>query len=196
MAYRIITISRQYGAGGRDVSRAVSDLLNIHLYDHDLSARIAEETGLPLDYVESKGEYAAGRSFSSFIDRRNGSGRSPQDEIWDSEQRLIRELAAQGDPCLFLGRSADYILRDESDCLHVFLYADPSIRARRAAAERGLQVPDPVKYIMDRDKRRSMHCEFYTGRIWGLPENYQLMLNTGKLGTAACAALIAAAYRA
>ena len=193
MAFQMITISRQFGAGGRDIGRALAERLSIRLYDKELASMIAERTELPLAYVESNGEYAAGRGFASFIAQRNGNGRSAQDEIWDAEVSIIKELAAKGKPCIFIGRSADYILRNEPDCLHVFIYADAKYRAEKAVS-RGLREADPVKYIMERDKRRSIHCEFYTGRVWGRPENYHLMLDSGKLSEAFCTELITRAF--
>lgn len=128
---KIITISRQFGSGGRTVGKELAAKLGIPCYDAELIEKIAEESGFTPEYVKERGEYAAGSSWltTAFGDR-DRNGHSFQDDLWVIQYKIIRQLAEQG-PCVIVGRCADYILRDRPDCLRVFIHSDLNSRAKR-----------------------------------------------------------------
>lgn len=194
MSYSIITISRQFGAGGRPIAAALAKTLGVPVHDSDIPVLTAEKCGLPKDYVERKSELASGHFFASFLSKRDMNGHSDQDDVWNAQAEVIWELAGKG-PCIFVGKSADYILKDRQDVLSVFLCASKEYRAERLRGSEYLEAGgDPVKYIRERDKKRAMHCEFYTGRKWDDPRNYHMVLDVSRLGETSCVELIAKAY--
>lgn len=194
MSNRIVTISRQFGSGGRTVGRRLAEKLGIPCYDHELIEKIAEESGFAHDYIAERGEYTlhGGWLASAFSDR-DRSGRSSQDYLWTVQQKVILELAEKG-PCVIVGRCADYILRDKADCLNVFIHADMDKRAKRIVEQYG-QGPDaPEKRLRDKDKRRAAYYQIYTDTSWGAAENYHITLNSGALGIDKCVEILAELY--
>ena len=121
MENRIITISREYGSGGREIGRKLAEKLGIHCYDAELIQRIVEKSGYPADFVKEKGEDAVGGGISMLlVDRRLGP--THQDTLWKVQSQVISELADK-ESCVIVGRCADYILQARSDCLTVFIHA-------------------------------------------------------------------------
>ena len=180
--YNIITISRQFGSGGRTIGREVAQRLGIPCYDKELIERTAHLTGFSEGYVAETAEDAPRTSgFSySFLGRSSG-GVSNADRIWFAEKQVILDLAQQG-PCVIVGRCADYLLRDREDCLHVFVYADRAFRARRIVEQYGETAVEPWKRLAEKDKKRRLNYQYYTERKWGATENYHLCMNSGRLG--------------
>lgn len=119
--YRVITISREFGSGGRTIGREVARQLGIKCYDSELIEKIAEESGLARDYIADKGEYAAHSNWfaNAFAASRSYSGMSTQDYLWTVQRKIILDLAEK-ESCVIVGRCADYILQDRNDCLRVF----------------------------------------------------------------------------
>lgn len=128
--YRVITISREFGSGGRTIGREVARQLGIKCYDSELIEKIAEESGLARDYIADKGEYAAHSNWfaNAFAASRSYSGMSTQDYLWTVQRKIILDLAEK-ESCVIVGRCADYILQDRNDCLRVFIHADMQKRA-------------------------------------------------------------------
>jgi len=194
MADTIITISREYGAGGRPVGRLVADKLGIPFYDRHLVDQVAEESGFAPKYIEDHGEHAPGKSIFSYAFAPQGvpgvmNGMSSSDYLWNVQCNVILKLADQG-PCVIVGRNADYILKDRKNVMHVFLHADPEFRAQRILTEYFPEEKDPESLCRERDKRRSLNYQHYTGGIWGMSQNYDLSLSTSALGFELCAQLI------
>ena len=182
MSKQIITVSREFGSGGRTVGKRVAELLGVPYYDKELVKQVATETGLDEGYVEQKGEDAPGSSwlacaFSARGGQVGPNGLSVDDFLWAVQHRVIRELAEKG-PCVFVGRCADYVLRERQDCLHVFIHADPEVRADRI-----------VRLYGESEKRRTYY-KYYTGQEWGMSQNYHLCLDSGALGLDTCVDLI------
>ena len=121
MENRVITISREYGSGGRMVGRKLAEKLGIHCYDADLIQRIVDKSGYSADYVKEEGESAAGGVFSTFLADRT-RGMTTQDNLWNVQCQVIAELADK-ESCVIVGRCADYILRARADLLTVFIHA-------------------------------------------------------------------------
>ena len=189
---RVITISREFGSGGRTIGRKVAEKLGIPCYDAEIIEKIAEESGYSGDYIRSEGEGASDRWLSNLFSNR-AMGPTNQDTIWVIQSRIIRELAEKG-PCVIVGRCADYVLRGQADLLNVFIHADPQKRAERIVREYGERDASPLERIREKDRRRAAYHRFYTDLKWGHAQNYHLCLDSGVLGIDKCAELIASLY--
>ena len=194
MKKNIITISRQFGSGGRTVGRLVAEKLGIPFYDKELVDHIALESGFAPKFVEEHGEHSPGRSILSYAFAPQGvpgimNGLSTADFLWNIQCGAILQLAEKG-PCVIVGRNADYILKDRKDCFHAFIYADKEFRAERIVRLYGESDKSPLARLQDKDKRRSVNYQHYTGRDWGASENYDICLNTGTIGVEAAAEII------
>lgn len=194
MKNRIITISREFGSGGRTVGREVAEKLGIPCYDHELIEKIAAESGFTKEYIAERGEYAAHGSWlaSAFSDR-DYNGHSNQDDLWKVQRKVILELAEKG-PCVIVGRCADYILKEKQDCLSVFIHSDLEKRAERIVKQYGERSDTPQKRLKDKDKRRAAYYQFYTEQKWGAVQNYDITLNSGSLGIEKCVEILASLY--
>lgn len=187
MTYNIITISREFGSGGRTVGRIVAQTLGIPCYDQELIEKMAEESGFTPAYVREHSEYAAHTGgFLNALAGRDFNGLSAQDHLWIVQRNVILELA-RSQPCVIVGRCADFILQDRADCLRAFIHADPDKRAARIVRTYGERDDEPKKRLRDKDKRRAAYYQFYTDRPWGRAQNYHICLDSGVLGLNACA---------
>ena len=194
MEKKIITISRQFGSGGRTIGREVADKLGIPFYDKELVDQIAMESGFAPQFVEEHGEHSPGRSLLSYAFAPQGvpgimNGLSTADFLWNIQCSVILQLAEQG-PCVIVGRNADYILKDREDVLHVFIHADEESRADRIVRLYGESEKSPKARLNEKDKRRRVNYQHYTGRTWGAAENYDVCFNSGVLGVEYCAQVI------
>ena len=196
MKKNIITISRQFGSGGRTVGRLVAEKLGIPFYDKELVEQIALESGFAPKFVEEHGEHSPGRSLLSYAFAPQGvpgvmNGLSTADFLWNIQCSAILQLAEKG-PCVIVGRNADYILKDREDCLHAFIHADMEYRADRIVRLYGDSEKSPQARLQEKDKRRKVNYQHYTGRTWGAAENYDISLNTSTIGVEAAADIIVA----
>jgi cytidylate kinase len=194
METKIITISREFGSGGRSIGREVAKRLGIPFYDKELVEQIALESGFAPTFVEEHGEHAPTRSRLAYVFSNQGvpgvmNGMSTADFLWSIQCNVILQLAEQG-PCVIVGRNADYILKDRKDVLDVFIHADMDYRADRIVRLYGESEKKPEVRLNEKDKRRMINYEHYTGRIWGQAKNYELCLNSGVLGIDCCVDLI------
>lgn len=188
MRNRIITISREFGSGGRTIGKMVAEKLGIPCYDAELIEKIAQESGYARAYIQKEEEGAAEGWLSNvFADRSMGP--TNQDRIWESQRKVILQLAEES-PCVIVGRCANYVLQNKADCLNVFIHASLEKRAERIVREYGEQDDSPEKRIKEKDKRRAAYHRFYTDMKWGNARNYHLCLNSGELGMETCVALI------
>lgn len=188
MKNRVITISREFGSGGRTIGKKVAEKLGIPCYDSEIIQKITEETGYAPEYVKEAGEYASGSFLSSAFSNR-AFGPTNEDILWNHQYRVITELAEKG-PCVIVGRCADYILRDKADCLKVFIHADMAFRAKRIVEVYGEREQSPEERLRDKDKRRAAYHRFYTNMKWGHAQNYHLTLDSGVLGIDKCVEII------
>ena len=191
MKNRVITISREFGSGGRTIGKKVAEQLGIPCYDSELIQKIAEESGFDAKFVQEAGEYAPGGFLSNLSSRTFGP--TNEEYLWKIQYQIISRLAGQG-PCVIVGRCADYILRDKADCLRVFIHADAQFRARRIVQEYGERAESPEQRLRDKDKRRAAYHRFYTNMKWGHAQNYDLTLNSGTLGIDKCVEIIRDLY--
>ena len=190
MKNRIITISREFGSGGRTIGKMVAEKLGIPCYDAEIIQKMADETGFAPEYVKEAGEYSPGSFLSAAFSNRM-FGPTNEDILWQHQYRVITELAEKG-PCVIVGRCADYILEDKADCLKVFIHADMNFRAKRIVEVYGEREESPEERI--KDKRRAAYHRFYTNMKWGYAQNYDLTLNSGVLGIDNCVDIITSLF--
>ena len=151
-------------------------------YDKELIEKVAEETGYAREFVEEESEYAPSANDLVYMFLGRGfDGLSNADRIWIEQRKIIEKLANDG-PCVIVGRCADYILRDRSDCLHVFVYADKAFRAERIVKQYGETGVEPGKRLQEKDKKRKLNYKYFTDREWGKRENYHLSIDSGFFG--------------
>ena len=194
MEKKIITISREFGSGGRTIGHLVAEKLGIPFYDKELVDQIALESGFAPQFVEEHGEHSPGRSLLSYAFSPQGmpgimNGLSTADFLWNIQCSVILQLAEQG-PCVIVGRNADYILKDRPDALHVYVFADTPYRAERIVRLYGDSEKKPEARLAEKDKRRRVNYQHYTGRTWGLAQNYDICLDTGVLGIDQCTDIV------
>ena len=187
MSIPVITISREYGSGGRAIGEKLAKELGIPFYNKELILMAAKESGLSEEYIK-KAEQQKSTSFLYGL--YMGAQQLPMnDQIFLIQSKIIREIAEKG-PCVIVGRCADYILQDKADCLRVFIHADMKFRARRIVEEYGEREASPEQRLREKDKRRAAYHRFYTDMKWGHAQNYDLTLNSGTLGIDRCADII------
>lgn len=193
MKTRVITISREFGSGGRTVGKQTAKLLGIPCYDQEVIEKVAAESGFAKEYIKERGEYTPyGGWFAQALTGRSARGTSPQDDLWVIQRKVILELAEK--PCVIVGRCADYILRDEADLLKAFIYADMEKRAERIVRLYGETEDAPIKRLKDKDKRRAAYYNFYTDTQWGSVHSYHISLDSGALGIDKCSEILAGLY--
>ena len=188
MEKRIITISREFGSGGRTIGKQTAQKLDIPCYDAEIIQAMVQETGFAPDYVKEAGEYAPGSFLSSAFSNRM-FGPTNEDLLWKLQYRIIRELAEK-EPCVIVGRCADFILQDRTDCLKVFVHADMKFRADRIVRVYGEREKSPEARLKEKDKRRAAYYRFYTDMKWGDAANYHIALDSGVIGIEKCAKVI------
>ena len=193
----VITIGRQCGSGGHTIGKTVAERLGIPFYDKKLVQIVAERSGLSAETVRREGEYSSSgslftstsaRGYSAYNASQKGSMALP-DQINAYQTELIRELAEKGS-CVIVGRCADHILQGRKDCLHVFITGILSDRASRVVAEHGIAASAAEAHVRERDKKRSGYYKHITDQVWGMAANYDLCLNSSKLGIDRCVELI------
>ena len=194
MEKKIITISREFGSGGRTIGRQLAEKLGIPFYDEELVDQVALESGFAPKFIEEHSEHSPGKSFLSYVFAPQGvpgvmNGLSTADFLWNIQCSVILQLAEQG-PCVIVGRNADYILKDRPDALHAFVFADVAYRAERIVRRYGESDKSPEQRLNEKDKRRRVNYQHYTGRTWGQSQNYDISLDTGVLGIEQCVDII------
>ena len=190
MVKRIITISREFGSGGRFIGEEVAKKLGIAYYDKNIISQIAEKSGLSPDYIQESAELSPKKGlFAYALAGRDITGRSVEDMVYETQRKVILELARK-EPCVIIGRNADYILKDRDDALNVFIHGDMLEKIQRISQLYRVTEQEAVKMMADTDKRRMTNYNFYTDQKWGKASNYTLCLNSSQLGYDRCEALI------
>ncbi|MDO5021519.1 MAG: cytidylate kinase-like family protein [Lachnospiraceae bacterium] len=192
MNNRIITISREFGSGGRTIGKKTAEKLGLPCYDAELIHELSEKSGFAEEYIKEAGEYTPGNYLSSLFVNRS-FGQTNEDILWNLQCRIISELV-QKEPCVIVGRCADYILREQADCLKVFIHADTDFRAERIVKVYGEREQSPEQRLQDKDKRRASYYRFYTNMKWGQAQNYHLSLDSGEFGIDRCVEIISSLY--
>ena len=190
MAKRIITISREFGSGGRFIGEEVAKKLGIAYYDKNIIGQIAEKSGLSPEYIQENAELSPKKGlFAYAFSGRDITGKSVEDMVYESQRNIILELAEK-EPCVIIGRNADYILKDRDDVLNVFIHGDMLEKIKRITGLYNVKEKEAVKMMADTDKRRRTNYNFYTDQNWGKASNYTLCLNSSQLGYDRCEMII------
>ena len=190
MVKRIITISREFGSGGRFIGEEVAKKLGIAYYDKNVINEIAEKSGLSPEYIQENAELSPIKGmFAYALAGRDITGRSVEDMVHEAQRKVILELAKKG-PCVIIGRNADYILKDRDDVLNVFIHGNMPEKTQRIIRLYNVDEKKAVKMMADTDKRRMTNYNFYTEHKWGKASNYTLCLNSSQLGYDRCEKII------
>ena len=190
MAVKIITISREFGSGGRFIGEEVAKKLGMKYYDKDIIGQIAEQSGFSPDYIREHAELSPKKGlFAYAFAGRDSTGKSMEDLVYEAQRKVILEIAEK-ERCVIIGRNADFILRKRADVLNVFIHGDLPEKTERICRLYNVKEAEAVKMMADIDKRRMTNYNFYTDQKWGMAGNYTLLLNSSQLGYDKCQKLI------
>ena len=195
MSAKIITISRQFGSGGRTIAKALAQKLGYEYYDKEIIEDVAEKTGFSKEIIAKRGEEAPGKSIFSYGFEAQATpgimnGMTMNDYIWTVQRKGIKDTADSGKPCVIVGRSADYILKDYDDVLNVYICADLEFRKERIVKLYGENDKKPEKRLEEKDKKRAANHKHFTDLEWGYAPNYDICLNSSALGIDKCVEII------
>ena len=199
----IITIARQYGSGGREIGELVAKGLGIPLYDKELITEAATRGSLDENVTKLADESAANSLLYTLAMGSNVLGTTMHfgykmplnDKLFILQSEVIKEFAKE-ESCVFIGRCADYVLRDEDKLFRIFVYGDLDHRQSRIAAKHPeIKQSQIIDVINKTDKRRSSYYNFYTGNKWGKYDNYDIAINSSTLGIEGSAELIIASVK-
>lgn len=190
MSKKIITISREFGSGGRFIGEEVAKKLGMKYYDRDIIGQIAEKSGFSPEYIQENAELSPKKgSFAYAFAGRDITGKSVEDMVYEVQRKVILEIAEK-ESCVIIGRNADFILNDRDDVLNVFIHGDKAEKVKRICKLYNVTEADALKMMVDIDKRRMTNYRFYTDRKWGMAGNYTLSLNSSELGYDMCEKII------
>ena len=190
MTKRIITISREFGSGGRFIGEEVAKKLGVAYYDKDIIGKIAEQSGLSPEYIQENAELSPKKGlFAYAFSGRDITGKSVGDMVYEAQRKIIMEIAEK-ESCVIIGRNADFILKDRNDVLNVFIHGDMPEKTQRIIDVYNVEEKEAVKMMADTDKRRMTNYNFYTEQKWGKASNYTLCLNSSQLGYDRCERII------
>lgn len=189
---KIITISRQYGSGGRDIAMQLSKKLNIPFYDKEIIELAAESSSLDRSLFEN---YEKNKLNPVLVDLANSVSKdsSIDDRIFAHHAKVIQEIVNRGS-CIIVGRCADYLLKDRKDVLKIFIYGDMNTRKKRIVEVYKEASEEAADLIKKTDKRRSAYYNHYSGKVFGNAENYDICLNSSVLGIEECVRIIERLY--
>ena len=184
----IITISREFGSGGRFIGENVAKKLDIAFYDKAIIEMASDKTGFSPDYIKENEQKLTSPSLFNFAISGSyagnmvfGNGESLQDTMFFAQSNVIKEIASKHS-CVIVGRCADYVLEKFENCINVFIHSDMQSKINRAVNEYKLDSSSVEKILKDRDKLRAKHYNYYTGKVWGDARNYDACFNSDYIG--------------
>lgn len=189
MVNSVITISRQYGSGGRYVAKKLAEKLGIPYYDNEIITMAAKESGYSENMFE-KAEQLSSHSLLYTVSMYGATtgmygGVPLSDKIFLIQSDIIKKCAEKG-PCVIVGRCADYILQDYPNVLNFYLYSDIDSRVKRVETYYNCEETNIKDYILKRDKKRAAYYNYYATNRWGHTENYHMSINTDAIGIDGC----------
>ena len=191
--HKIITISREFGSGGRELGKRLAEELGIPCYDHQIIEMIAKENGFDERYVANVSEKSIEAAYPMTIGHRFAM---PSMEIMEqpirvaaAQRQIIENFAKQGD-CVIIGRCADYALAENPNLLSLFISAPMEDRIARVAKRQKVSPEEAKSLIQKTDKRRAAYCEYYASKKWGAVDGYDFCLNSSALGLSGTVELI------
>lgn len=190
MDKKIITISREFGSGGRFIGEKVAKKLGFACYDKNIIGQIAEKSGLAPEYIRESAELSPKKGlFAYAFAGRDITGKSVEDLVYETQRKVILELTEK-ESCVIIGRNADFILKDRDDVLNVFIYGDLPEKVERICRLYHVSEQEAVRMMTDIDKRRMTNYNFYTEQKWGKASNYTVCLNSSRIGYERCEEII------
>ncbi|MDR2616615.1 MAG: cytidylate kinase-like family protein [Endomicrobium sp.] len=178
----VITISRQYGSGGLLIAEKLSKCLNIKYYDKNLLLIAAKKSGLKEEILEQFDEKKRLFFLENLTEFYNNiKNLVLNDTIFQIQSDIIKALARK-DSAIFVGRCADYVLRDMRNCVNIFIYANLQDRIKRISEKSNISEDEALKQINIRDEERSKYYKYYTGKVWKNIDSYDLSINSSILG--------------
>lgn len=185
----VVTIGRQYGSGGAETGKRLAEELGIGFYDKNILRMNSDESGIKESYFHLADEKAGNKLLYKIISSLTpdkgtpsfGSDLISADNLFRFQSEVIKKLAAE-ESCVIIGRCADYVLEGMEGLVRVFLYADPECREARIRSKDFYDPKEVVKNIKRIDRERRDYHRYYTGRDWENLANYDLIVNTGKIG--------------
>lgn len=174
----IITISREYGSGGRYIGKLVSEKLGIKLYDKEFVEEIAKSTGLSAEYIKDNEQK---RTVLDNLNNGYYAGLTNADELFIKESELIKEVAEK-ESCIIVGRCADFILKDKENVIRIFINNSMENKIKRATKFYGMSEEHATKEISRINKLRANHYKYYTENNWKDPSNYDICINSDSIG--------------
>jgi multidrug efflux pump len=174
----------------KKIRKEVAKQLGIAYYDKNMINEIAEKSGLSPEYIQENAELSPRKGlFAYAFAGRDITGKSVEDMLYEAQRKVILDLA-KNEPCVIVGRNADYILKDREDVLNVFIHGDMPEKIQRIVRLYNVEEKEAVKMMADTDKRRMTNYNFYTDQKWGKAGNYTLCLNSSQLGYDRCEKII------
>lgn len=190
MDKKIITISREFGSGGRFIGEEVAKKLGFACYDKNIIGQIAEKSGLAPEYIRESAELSPKKGlFAYAFAGLDITGKSVEDLVYETQRKVILELTEK-ESCVIIGRNADFILKDRDDVLNVFIYGDLPEKVERICRLYHVSEQEAVRMMTDIDKRRMTNYNFYTEQKWGKASNYTVCLNSSRIGYERCEEII------
>lgn len=185
----IITISRQFGSGGREIGEKLAAKLNVPFYDNELISRAAKESGFSEAAFQNAEKKATNSLLYSIVMGMGAYGNqdvgfthlSLDDQLYLAQSNVIRKIAQEG-PCVIVGRCADYVLREHTNVVHLFIWAGMDFRKERAIRLYGLKENKAEEEIIKTDKRRANYYNYHTDEKWGKAGNYHLSIKSDFVG--------------
>ena len=180
---QIITISREFGSGGRTIGKKLAEKLGIPFYDKSIIDKAAEASGLSPEFIAQAEQKLTSSMLFNFVTfgYQHPDYTPLSDQVYIAEYKVIKDIASQG-PCVIVGRCADSILKESYDPINIFVYANTAFKIERCVNVYGIPLKDAEKEIKDHDKQRSRHYQYYSELIWGSKANYDLCVNSSVLG--------------
>ena len=182
MAKRIITISREFGSGGRFIGEEVAKKLGIKYYDKEIIGQIAKESGLAPEYIKENAELSPKKGiFAYAFTGRDITGKSVEDMVYEAQRKVILDLAEK-EPCVIIGRNADYILKDRDDCLKIYIYAPFDVRTKHIAEKYDMSMFSAKRLVRQMDEKRDTYYKYVTGNRRGEHDGKDAMFDSSIMG--------------
>lgn len=194
----IVTIAREYGSGGRECGKKLTELTGYKFYDKDLITLAAQKSGMSTDALNSVDEKAASSLLytlalgSSIYNSGMGSVNLPiNDKLFVVQSQIIKDIANSGEGAIIVGRCADYVLSERDNVVKVYITSDFDTRVNTVMKRHDLTQSQARDLIIKTDKRRSNYYSYYTGEKWGKADKYDVVVSTARIGIDGAAGLIA-----
>lgn len=188
----VVTITREFGSLGRPIAKRLAELLNVEYYDRDIVEAAAKKMNLPVSVISSEEEKKSG--FFRMLFPLGTESQEQQKKIFETQAKIIHDLAAK-ESCIIVGRCADYVLADEPDAVHVYIYASYADRLANCVGILGMKKSEAKKMIVEVDKARMAYHKYFANYAPGDPKHKHIIINSELLDVEGTAQALAAIIR-